>query len=146
MAIDTKTLGETRRKWAEVTPTRQTEYAAATPAAAQKWEANTIAAAPNFGAAIRAANIEARQAAGVRRAGSAKFARKVRDVGASRFGPGVAAAAGDFEAAFGPYLQIIQGVDLPARRPRGDPANYMRVNAVGNPLHARRLAAASAGG
>ena len=89
---------------------------------------------------------EARQAAGVRRAGSAKFARKVRDVGAARFGPGVIAAAGDFEAAFNPYLQAIQTVDLPARRPRGDPGNYQRVNAVGNALHQRRLAAASAGG
>ena len=146
MAIETKTLAQTRQKWAEVTPTRQTEYQAATPAAAQKWEAATLAAAPNFGAAIRAANIEARQAAGVRRAGSAKFARKVRDVGAARFGPGVIAAAGDFEAAFSPYLQAIQTVDLPARRPRGDPGNYQRVNAVGNALHQRRLAAASAGG
>jgi len=146
MAIETKTIAETRRKWSEVTPARQSEYQAATPAAAQKWESSTLAAAPNFGAAVRAANIEARQAAGVRRAGSAKFARKVRDVGAARFGPGVQAAAGDYESAFAPYLQAIQGIDLPGRRPRGDPGNYQRVNAVGNTLHQRRLAAASAGG
>ncbi len=145
MAIETKSLAETQRKWAEVTPARQAEYASATPGSAQKWEQNTLAATANFGAAIRSANIEARQAAGVRRVGAAKFARKVRDVGSARFGQGVAAGAQDFGAAVGPYLQTIQGVDLPARRPRGDPGNYQRVNAVRNALHARRLAASSDG-
>ena len=146
MAIDTKSLADTQRKWGEVTPARSTEYGANTPAAGGRWETNTLAASANFGAAVRAGNIEARQSAGVRRAGAAKFSRKVRDVGVGRFGAGVAAAVQDFGSAFAPYLQAIQGVDLTARRPRGDPGNYQRVAAVGNALHARRLASVSAGG
>ncbi len=145
MAIATKSLGETQKKWTDVTPTRQTEYAANTPAAAQRWEANATAASPNYQASVSAANIGARQSAGIRKAGASKFARKVQTVGANRFGPGVQAAGQDYGAAFAPYLQAIASVDLPARRPRGDPTNYQRVQKVGDPLHALRLAQSSAG-
>lgn len=146
MPISTKSLAETQSKWTNVTPTRQTEYAAATPAAAQRWEAASLAAAPNYQAAVQAANIGARQSAGIRKAGAAKFSRKVQSVGANRFGPGVQAAGPDYASSFGPYLQAIQQVELAARRPRGDPSNYQRVQQVGNPLHALRLAQVSAGG
>jgi hypothetical protein len=145
MAIPTKSLADTQKKWTDVTPTRQTEYATNTPAAAQKWEANAIAAAANYQASVSAANIGARQSAGVRRAGAAKFSRKVTQVGANRFGPGVQAAGQDYAQSFSPYLQAIAAIDLPPRRPRGDPSNYQRVQAVGNPLHQLRLAQSSAG-
>jgi len=145
MAIAVKSLADTQKKWTDVTPTRQQEYAANTPAAAQKWEQASIASAPNYQASVSAANIGARQSAGIRKAGAGKFARKVSQVGANRFGPGVQAAGGDYAAAFSPYLQAIASVDLPQRRPRGDPSNYMRVQRVGDPLHALRLAQASAG-
>lgn len=145
MAIAVKSLADTQKKWTDVTPTRQTEYAANTPAAAQKWEQNSTAASANYQAAVSAANIGARQSAGIRKAGSGKFARKVAQVGANRFGPGVQAAGQDFASAVGPYLQAIASVELPQRRPRGDPSNYQRVQRVGDPLHALRLAQASAG-
>ena len=146
MAIDVKSLAETQRKWGEVTPARSQEYGVNAAAAGSRWEQATLGAAANYGAAVRAGNIEARQSAGVRRAGAAKYSRKIRDVGAGRFGSGVAAAVTDFGAAVSPYLQAIAGVDLPPRRPRGDPGNYQRVNAVGTTLLQRRLAAVSAGG
>lgn len=145
MTISVKSQADTQKKWADVTPTRQTEYAAATPAAAQKWQQNASAASSNYQAAVSAANIGVRQAAGINRAGAAKFARKVTQVGTSRFGPGVQAAAQDYGSAVAPYLQAIASVDLPARRPRGDPSNYQRVQKVGDPLHALRLAQSSAG-
>ena len=146
MAIDVKSLAATQRKWGEVTPARSQEYATNAAASGPRWEQGALAAAPNYGAAVRAGNIEARLSAGIRRAGAAKYARKIRDVGAGRFGTGVSAAVQDFGAAVGPYLQAIASVDLPPRRPRGDPGNYQRVNAVGTTLHQRRLAAVSAGG
>ena len=146
MAIDVKSAADTQKKWGEVTPSRSTEYGANAAAAGSRWEQATLAAAPNFGAAVRAGNIEARQSAGVRRAGAGKYSRKIRDVGAGRFGSGVSAAVQDYGTAVAPYLQTIAGVDLPPRRPRGDPGNYQRVNTVGSALHARRLAAVSAGG
>lgn len=146
MTIATKSLADTQKKWTDVTPTRQTEYAAATPAAAQRWEANSLAATPNYQAAVTSANIGARQSAGIRKAGAGKFSRKVTSVGANRFGPGVQAAGQDYGTSFAPYLQTIAGIDLAPRRPRGDPTNYQRVQQVGNPLHALRLAQVSAGG
>ncbi len=145
MPLVTKSLAETQKKWGEITPTRQAEYEANAIAAGPLWEANTLASAANYGASIRSANIEARHSAGVRRVGSAKYTRKLRAVGARRFGEGVPAAIQDFGTGFGPYLQTIQGVDVPQRRSRGDPGNIQRVTAVTNALHARRLATASAG-
>jgi len=145
MALSVKSAADSAKKWGDVTPTRQTEYAANTPAAGGKWEQNATAAAPNYQAAVSAANIGARQSAGIRKAGAAKFSRKVSQVGANRFGPGVQAATQDYSSAVAPYLQAIASVDLPPRRPRGDPSNYQRVQKVGDPLHALRLAQSSAG-
>lgn len=132
------------KKWAEETPRRSVYYEANTPGAGSVWEANTKAAAANFKAAIQAANIEALFKGGVAKAGAAKFSRKVTAL-AGRFGPGVAAAVDDMKANIAPFLSEISTVDMKDRRPRGDPANYDRVKAIGDKLHAKRLALLAAG-
>jgi len=43
-------------------------------------------------------------------------------------------------AAVEPYLQTLASLNLPARRPRGDSQNYLRVNQVGAALNAKRIA------
>lgn len=132
------------KKWVEVTPGRASYYEANAPAAAGKWEANTKAAASNYKAAIQAGNIGQMFAGGVAKAGSAKFARKVTAL-AGRFGPGVSAAQQDMATNVAPYLTVISQTDLSERKPRGDAANYSRVKAIGDALHAKRLAQAAAG-
>lgn len=145
MAIETKTIGEAQKKWGEVTPGRASEYVAQTVARAAKWESNTLAAVPVWHQSLQAANIQARMSTALRRAGAAKFGRKVREVGQTRFGSGVTAALADYAERFAPYLQIIQGLNLPSRGPRGDPRNYNRVNAVGDALYRARIAAVAVG-
>ena len=146
MAIDTKSLTEAQANWTQVTPTRTEAYAANAIARVGKWLAKTIAAIPNQQMAAVGAGVASRIQRNVSGRGQQRFPAKINTVGKQRFGPGVQAAGSDYSAGFGPYLQIIQGVSLPAKGPRGDPRNYALVQAVGDPLHRARLAATATGG
>ena len=145
-AIKVKNIGASTTKWAENAGRAATEFGANAEAAAAEWATRTVASADNFGQAISAPGIKERFRRGVARAGAAKFARKVRDVGQARFGPGVAAAVSDYTAGAEPYFSTLAALTLSARKPRGDPANYNRVQEVGKALNAKRLALLGSGG
>ena len=136
---------DTAGKWSEEAPKRATYYEKNTPPAAADWEAGATAAAGNYKAAVSAANIDKLFAGGIKRVGSEKFARKVKDVGVSRFGPGITAAKDDYEKAVAPFLGEIAATDIAARKPRGDPANFDRVTKIGTALHKKRLSLLAAG-
>jgi len=131
-------------KWAEETPKRATYYENNTPGAASTWETNATASAAIFKAAVQATNIDALFRGGIKKAGSGKFARKVKAL-ASRFGPGVGAAKDDMQTNVAPYLAEIATIDLKERKPRGDAGNYDRVKQIGDKLHNKRLAVLAAG-
>lgn len=133
-------------KWAEVTPARASYYESEAPAAGAEWEANTVAAGGTYKAGISVAGIEKRFVGGVRRAGAAKFARKVKEVGVSRYAPGVAAAKEDFASGFADFQAVLDGLEIPDRGPRGSPGNYAIVQKVGDALHKKRLAVLAATG
>ena len=140
------TLADITTKWAEETPKRATYYQKETPAAAERQNANAIAAASIFKAAVTAPDIDKRFVGGLKKAGPAKFRRKVEAVGVARFGPGVVAAKDDYNAGFAPYREELAAIDVPDRKPRGDPANYRRVEVIGTALNKKRLAILAAGG
>jgi len=145
MAIKVKDLNASAAKW-DGNASRAAElFATEAEAAAEIWARNTAAADENYKMAIQAPNIAVRFKRGVAKAGAAKFARKIRDVGKDRFAPGVHAAQEDFKANVEPYFATIAALSLSPRKPRGDPANYGRVEQVGKALNARRLAMLSAG-
>lgn len=148
MVIKIKEVGASSTKWSENASRASAEFATRAEAAASDWQSKTVAAAPNFHQAITAPGIKDRFARGVSKAGAAKFARKIRDVGAERFGPGVAAAISDYSVGVEPFFATIASATLSPRKPRGDPANYRRVEEVGKALNAKRLAllGVSAGG
>jgi hypothetical protein len=140
MALKVKAIGEATTKWSNNASRAASEFATNAEASAADWSSKTQAARDNFGQAISAPGIKDRFARGVAKAGAEKFARKIRDVGKDRFGPGVAAATGDYSAGAEPYFSTIAGLSLSARKPRGDPANFRRVEEVGKALNAKRLA------
>ena len=139
-ALRIKDIAASTDKWSNNAGRAAEEFAANAEAAAESWSKNTQGAAANFHSAITAPGIKERFRRGVARAGSAKFARKIRDVGKDRFAPGVAAAISDYKAGAEPYFATIAGLTLSARKPKGDPANYKRVEEVGKALNAKRLA------
>ena len=136
---------DTAKKWADVTPGRAGYYERNTPGAAGKWESNAGLAAKTFQAAVSAGDISKRFAGGIKKAGAAKFSRKVTSVGVGRYGPGVTAAQPDMESGVGPYLAEIGNIELAERGPRGDATNYSRVQKIGDALHKKRLASLAAG-
>ncbi len=146
MAIKVKDIGASTTKWSENASRAAGEFAANAAAAGEDWARNTAAATDNFGMAIAAPGIKNRFRAGVVKAGAAKFVRKINDVARDRFGPGVAAATTDYNAGAAPFFSTLASITLSARKPKGDPANYKRVEEVGKALNAKRLALLGGGG
>lgn len=146
MPIKVKDLTKSANKWVDRARGAAASYAEEAAVAGDVWARNTAAAKETYKLAITAPGIADRFGRGVSRAGAAKYQRKIESVGKERFGPGVAAAEEDYKANVEPFLSTIAGLTLPARKPRGDPANYMRVQKVGEALNAKRLAQLAGGG
>ena len=140
MALKVKPIDASTTKWSENAARSADEFATQAEASADEWARNTAAATDTYGQAIAAPGIKNRFRRGVSRAGAAKFARKIRDVARDRFGPGVGAAIVDYKAGAEPYFSTLAAITLTARKPRGDPANYARVEQIGKALNAKRLA------
>ncbi len=130
---------EIAAKWAEVTPGRSAHFAAGVARPRRDWKTETLAAEPRYKEGVTKAAAEGRFGRGVTRAGTEKWMRKTIDVGVGRFGPGVAAAGPDYEAAFEPYRAVIAGVSPPQRYPTGDDRNLARVAAYSKPLHDKKV-------
>ena len=145
-ALRVKDIGSSTDKWSENAGRAAGEYAAKAEASAEDWARNTAGAADNFHSAVTAIGVKERFRRGVIKAGAAKYARKIRDVAVDRFGPGVAAAVGDYKSGAEPYYAALSSLTLSSRKPRGDPANYKRVEEVGKALNAKRLAMLGTGG
>jgi len=139
-ALKVKPIEGSTLKWSENAGRAADSFATEAEASADLWQRSTVAARDNYGQAISAPGIKDRFARGVAKAGAAKFARKIRDVARDRFAPGVAAATPDYKAAVEPYFATLSALTLSNRKPRGDPANYKRVEEVGKALNAKRLA------
>ncbi len=145
-AIKVKSAESAAEKWSENAGRAAEAFATEAEAGAEAWARNTAAAADTFHMAVSAAGVKERFRRGVTRAGAAKFARKIREVGRDRFAPGVAAALQDYKSGAEPYLQTIASLTLSPRKPRGDPANYRRVEEIGKALNAKRMALLGSGG
>lgn len=140
MSLKVKPVAVAAEKWTANAARAADDYAAEAQAASGIWETNTKAAKDNYHKSITAAGIADRFLGGVARAGAGKYARKIVDVAKDRFAPGIHAAKQDYIERVTPFLETIAGLTLPKRGPRGDPANYNRVEAVGKALSAKRLA------
>lgn len=139
MAIKIPSAAASAKKWADVTPARAREFEAAIKATStDEYAAPAIAAAPVYEQALTESFARDAYAKGVAEKAE-KWKRKSIAVGVTRFGPGVRAAETDQAAGFAPYREVIAGLTLPPRGPRGAPGNYERVREVGEALHAKRV-------
>lgn len=130
-----KSVATASDKWVRRAGQSAPDYQKGVQSPRTSWQEATLAASDAQAAGVQQAISEGRFEKGVSAAGNAKWQRKATTVGAQRFGPGVAAAKGDYESGFSPYAAVIQGVTLPPRGPKGDPRNYERVQQIGDALH-----------
>src|SRR5574341_2412842 len=92
------------------------------------WQQSAAAANNTYRDAVTAAAQAGAYAAGVQRAGTAKWQTRAKVLGTARFGPGVAAAADDYSRGFAPIREGIAAARLSPRGPRRDPRNRTRLN------------------
>lgn len=138
--ISVKSAEKSADKFVAGATARASEYASEAVAAGPEWEAGTTGAGAVYLAGIQVAGIEKRYVGGAKRAGAAKYSRKVKDVGVGRYAPGVSAGKADYKSGVEPFLAELDGFDPGDRGPRGSSANYMLSQKVGEKLHAKRLA------
>src|SRR5262245_33869117 len=115
------------------------DYKTGVEAAGQDWQTNTERSGDNYAAGVQQAIGDKRFEKGVSAAGSAKFVQRASTLGASRFPVGVGAAEADFARGAAPYLDALKSMELPPRRPKGDPANQQRAQAVAMRLRAIKV-------
>ena len=140
MAVKIKSAAAIANKWATVTPGRAKQWEKEVQATSDgDWADPTMAAAPTWEAGVTEAAARDGYAKGVE-AKRSKWKRKALAVGPARYGPGVRAAEADQAAGYAPYREVIAGLTLSPRGPRGAPGNYDRVREVGEPLNAKRVA------
>lgn len=138
MAIRIKSATAIAKKWADVTPARARQWEEEIRATStDDYASPAIAAAPIWEQGVMEAAARGAYARGVEDKAE-KWKRKALAVGAARFGPGVRAAESDHAAGFAPYREIIAGLTLTPRGPRGSPGNYDRVRQIGEALHTKR--------
>jgi hypothetical protein len=139
MAIKVKDAGTSAAKYSTRAAAAAPDYATGVAAAGQDWQTNTTQAEPNYDAAVQDAISRKAFSRGVTAAGGAKFATNASTTGAQRYPQGVRNAQGAWQSGVAPYLQTIASTSLPPRRPKGDPANMARVQAVTDALRKKKL-------
>ena len=139
MALKIKSSAAIAKKWATVTPARSRQWEeeiTATPDA--DWADPAVASAPIWEQGVQEAAARGGYAKGIEESRT-KWKRKALAVGGARYGPGVRAAETDQAQGFAPYREVIAGLTLAPKGPRGSPGNYERVREVGEALHSKRV-------
>jgi len=129
-AIAVKDAATVAAKWAQRAAAAGPAYAAGVSGTQKDWATDTAAAAALWAAGVTAAAGNGSFARGVNAAGTAKWKAKAAGVGAQRYPAGVSAAQPYYQTGIQAVLQVLQGVNLPPRGPKGDPSNLNRVSAV----------------
>jgi len=65
--------------------------------------------------------------------------QRATTLGAQRYPTGVGAAEAEWAKNTEPSLQVLRSLSLPPRRPKGDPGNQARANAVAMALRAHAI-------
>lgn len=136
-AIRIKDTGALAKKFVTRAGAASGDYKDGVKASGQDWEAGARAGADNYKQAVIEAANAGRFEKGIAAAGAAKFVQRAETLGSQRYGTGVAASEGDWAKGTQPYLDALKGMELPAKRPRGQ--NAARANAVAERLHQMRV-------
>jgi len=131
----TKNIALVVDKWKRRAAQAAPDYAAGVKSPKADWATQTANSEENYNAGVQAAISRGAFGSGVQKAGTQKWQRKAIAIGAGRFGPGVAAAAPEYQDKMQGVLSTIESVSLPPRGPKGDPRNYLRSQVIGEALH-----------
>jgi len=135
MAIQLKDTATIARKFASRAQAAGGEYKSGVDTTQKDWAALTAAAKDSYEAGVTQAIGRGAFVKGVSAAGTAKWKDKAVNIGASRYGQGVAGAEAAYAQGFDKYANVLKGLSLPPRSAKGSPQNIQRVQAVADALH-----------
>ena len=126
-------------KWTQNAGAAGPSYAEGVQNPKESWQQKTIGAADNWKQGVTKAAADGRFTKGVQRVSDDAQIQASVQKGTQRYGQGVALAGPDFASGMGPVLQVTAATTLPARKPKGDPANIQRVAALAAAQNAAKL-------
>jgi hypothetical protein len=133
-SLQVKDAATVAKKWATRAGAAGGDYAAGVNGTTKDWASDTASAAPAWAAGVQTAVANGSFVKGVNAAGTAKWKTKAANVGAQRYPAGVNAATPFYQTGITAVLQVLSGITLPARGPKGDPGNLNRVAIVAQAL------------
>lgn len=139
MAVSVKDAAAAAQKYVSRASVAGPDYSSGVANAGGKWAANTKASADSWSMGVQQAAANGRFASGVTQGSQTKYQTRASGVGAQRYPQGVQQAGPTWQTNTQPFLAVIAALNLPARQPKGSPANYARVQAVGDALRAKKL-------
>lgn len=140
MAIKVKDAATAAQKFVQRASAAAADYTKGVAASGDAWAANTAASADTYAAGVQDAIQRNAFGKGVMKAGPAKFVSRSTTLGAQRYPQGVNVAGPAWQDGTAPYLATLSSLNLPPRRPKGDPGNMARVQAVTDALRKKKLA------
>ena len=139
MALKVKDASASAQKFVQRAQAAAPDYQKGVTGAGSTWVAHASAANDSYVAGVTAAANAGRFAKGVLAAGPAKYETNASGKGAQRYPQGVAQAGPLWQQKTQPYLDTLAALSLPPRRPKGDPANWQRAQAVGDALRKKKI-------
>jgi len=138
MAINVKDVSASATKFVQRSQAAAPDYQKGVQGAGGHWQTQAAAANDTYVAGVTAAANAGRYRNGVSNK-AAKYEQNAAGKGAARYPQGIAQAGPAWQAGFSPYASVLSSLNLPPRRPKGDPSNYQIAQAVGDALHKKRL-------
>lgn len=138
MAIKVKDAAASAKKFVARGQAAGQDYADGVRSAGPSWQAATAASGDTWAQGVQAAVSRGAFVKGVNDSGGDRYQAKASGIGAQRFGPGIAQAGPDWQKGTQPYLDTLANLTLPPRRPKGDPGNWARAQAVGDALRKKK--------
>ena len=135
-----KSADRSTEKWARQSAASTPEYEAGVQNPRSDWATQTKAAEKNYATGVQAAISRGAFGRGVAKAGTAGWKEATLTKGTARWAAGISMSTQKYADGFEPYRKVIEGLNLPARGPKGDPANINRVSVVAKALHDKKLA------
>lgn len=126
-------------KWTANAGAASPAYAEGVNNPSEDWQRATLAASENWKMGVTKAAADGRFNKGVQRVSTEQQIQSSVQKGTARYSQGIALAGPDYAKGIEPVLAVINSTVLPARKPKGDPANIQRVAALAAAQHAAKL-------
>lgn len=124
-----KPIDQSADKWQRRAAVAGPDYQQGVQSPRTNWQTAASAADAVYRTAVTAAANAGRYAAGIAKAGNARWQDNALKKGPGRFAEGVALAVGEWQKGFQPVQAAFSALTPPARGVTGSPANLQRVAA-----------------